>query len=91
MMKAVLIVLGVIALIVVVVGGCAVSQYNSLVRMDTEVKSKWAQVNVQLQRRADLIPNLVETVKGFATQERSWRGPARSRIRSTPTISCRVR
>jgi LemA protein len=71
MMKAVLIVLGVIALIVVVVGGCAVSQYNSLVRMDTEVKSKWAQVNVQLQRRADLIPNLVETVKGFATQERT--------------------
>ena len=70
-MKAVLVVLGVIALIVVAVGGCAVSQYNSLVGMDTDVKSKWAQVNVQLQRRADLIPNLVETVKGFATQERT--------------------
>ena len=70
-MKAALVILGIIALVVVAVGGCAVSQYNSLVGMDTDVKSKWAQVNVQLQRRADLIPNLVETVKGFATQERT--------------------
>jgi LemA protein len=70
-MKAVLVVLGVIALIVVAAGGCAVSRYNSLVSMDTEVQSRWAQVNIQLQRRADLIPNLVETVKGFATQERT--------------------
>jgi len=42
-----------------------------LVTMDTDIKAKWAQVDNQLQRRADLIPNLVETVKGFAAQERA--------------------
>src|SRR5574341_1439500 len=69
-MKPVWIVLGVIALAVVVVGGTLVSKWNQLVTMDTDIKAKWAQVDNQLQRRADLIPNLVETVKGFAAQER---------------------
>ena len=44
--------------------------YNSLVTMDESVKGAWAQVENQLQRRYDLIPNLVETVKGYAKQER---------------------
>lgn len=70
-MKPVWIVLGVIALAVVVVGGTLVSKWNQLVTMDTDIKAKWAQVDNQLQRRADLIPNLVETVKGFAAQERT--------------------
>lgn len=70
-MKPVWIVLGVIALAVVVVGGTFVSKWNQLVTMDTDIKAKWAQVENQLQRRADLIPNLVETVKGFAAQERT--------------------
>jgi LemA protein len=70
-MKAVWVVLGVIVLLVVVVGGVAVAKWNQLVTMDTDIKAKWAQVDNQLQRRADLIPNLVETVKGFATQERT--------------------
>jgi len=70
-MKSVWIVLGLIALLVVGAGGMAVSKWNQLVAMDTEIKAKWAQVNNQLQRRADLIPNLVETVKGFAAQERA--------------------
>ena len=70
-MKAVWIVLGVIVLIAVAVGGALVSKYNQLVTMDTDIKAKWAQVDNQLQRRADLIPNLVETVKGFAAQEKS--------------------
>jgi LemA protein len=69
-MKSVWIVLGIIALLVVGVGGMAVSKWNQLVAMDTDIKAKWAQVDNQLQRRADLIPNLVETVKGFAAQER---------------------
>ena len=70
-MKPVWIVLGVVALAVVVVGGTLVSQWNQLVAMDTDIEAKWAQVDNQLQRRADLIPNLVETVKGFAAQERT--------------------
>lgn len=70
-MKPVWIVLGVVVLIVVAVGGGIVSKWNQLVAMDTDIKAKWAQVDNQLQRRADLIPNLVETVKGFASQERT--------------------
>ena len=70
-MKPVWIVLGVIALVVVGVGGMFVSTWNQLVTMDTDIKAKWAQIDNQLQRRADLIPNLVETVKGFAAQEKS--------------------
>ncbi len=53
----------------VLVGGCIYSGYNRAVRMDENVKSAWAQVDNQLQRRFDLIPNLVETVKGYAAQE----------------------
>ncbi len=70
-MKPVWIVLGVVALLVVGVGGMIASKWNQLVTLDTDVKAKWAQVDNQLQRRADLIPNLVETVKGFAGQERA--------------------
>ena len=70
-MKPVWSILGVLVLIVVGVGGTAVSKWNDLVAMDTDIKAKWAQVENQLQRRADLIPNLVETVKGFAAQERT--------------------
>jgi LemA protein len=70
-MKSVWIVLGVIALLIIGAGGMVVSKWNTLVAMDTDIKAKWAQVDNQLQRRADLIPNLVETVKGFAGQERA--------------------
>lgn len=47
-----------------------VGTYNSLIRAETEVEEKWAQVENQYQRRADLIPNLVSTVKGFAAHEK---------------------
>ena len=50
-------------------GGCVVGQYNSLVAAKADLDNKWAQVNNQLQRRGDLIGNLVETVKGAAGQE----------------------
>jgi LemA protein len=61
----------VIGLIVValVVGGMYVSHKNQMVTLNEQVKSNWAQVDVVLQRRADLIPNLVATVKGFAQHE----------------------
>jgi len=59
-----------VLLVVVVVGGFVVSVYNGLVGLDQSVKTNWAQVENQLQRRYDLIPNLVATVKGYATHEK---------------------
>ena len=70
-MKQLLIVVVVLALIAVWVGGMYVNRRNDMVRKDEAVKAAWSQVDVVLQRRADLIPNLVETVKGFAAQERT--------------------
>ena len=65
-MLAVWILLGVVALLVVAL----VLLYNNLVRLRNRVENAWAQVDVQLRRRYDLIPNLVETVKGYAAHER---------------------
>ncbi|MBI4239184.1 MAG: LemA family protein [Deltaproteobacteria bacterium] len=48
----------------------AIGAYNGLVRKRNEVDNAWAQIDVQLKRRTDLVPNLVETVKGYATHER---------------------
>ena len=59
----------VVAIALLAVGGCLVGQYNRLVTADQKVKGGWAEVDNQLQRRSDLIGNLVETVKGVATQE----------------------
>jgi LemA protein len=69
-MKAGLVVLGVIVLVIIgaLVWGIGVN--NQLVQSEQNVNEKWAQVQNVYQRRADLIPNLVETVKGFAAQER---------------------
>ena len=71
MNRTVLIVLGVIVLVVLGGIGWAVGVNNDLVARDQDVKEKWAQVQNVYQRRADLVPNLVETVKGFAAQERT--------------------
>jgi LemA protein len=68
-MKVALIVLGVILLLAVIVGGSLVGSRNELVTERESIKGAWSQVDVALQRRGDLIPNLVETVKGFATHE----------------------
>jgi len=64
-------VLGVIILALFLVGGSYVSAKNQMVAKDQTVKSAWSEVDVQMQRRADLIPNLVETVKGFTKEENS--------------------
>ena len=63
----IILILGVIALLVLFV----VAQYNRLVRLNITVDEAFAQIEVQLKRRADLIPNLVETVKGYAKHEQS--------------------
>ena len=62
-----IIVIAVVAIIVM----WGIGGYNSLVSMDENVNNKWANVETQYQRRSDLIPNLVNTVKGYATHEKS--------------------
>jgi LemA protein len=92
-MKSVWIVLGVIVLVVVGVAGMLVSKWNDLITMDTDIKAKWAQVDNQLQRRADLIPNVVETVKGFAAQERGILesiASARAKMAGAGTVQDRI-
>jgi LemA protein len=70
-MRGLLVVLAVVVVVAVGLGVWAVGINNQLVRLDQDVNEKWAQVQNVYQRRADLIPNLVETVKGFAAQERA--------------------
>ena len=67
---AVVVVLGILLLIVLVVGGFVVGIYNQLVTLRNEFKNQFAQIDVQLKRRHDLIPNLVETAKGYMAHER---------------------
>ena len=59
----------IIIAVVVIFAGIIMSGYNSLVSMNENVNGKWSQVENQLQRRNDLIPNLVNTVKGYASHE----------------------
>src|SRR5256885_16312185 len=66
-----LIVIVVILIVLLMFGGMYVSAKNEMVSKNEAVKSTWSQVDVVLQRRADLIPNLVETVKGIAGQEQT--------------------
>ncbi|HZL84030.1 MAG TPA: LemA family protein [Candidatus Krumholzibacteria bacterium] len=89
---------GLVALIVVVVvlGGIAlrlVSGYNALVTQQTQVRTAWAEVDNLLLRRNDLIPNLVETVKGFAAQEQAVFGAiadARARLAGAGSTQERI-
>jgi LemA protein len=68
-MKVFLGIVVVLVIIALLFGGMYVSRRNQMVTLNETVKSDWAQVDVVLQRRSDLIPNLVETVKGFAAHE----------------------
>ena len=63
--------IGLIAVGVIILISLLISPYNKLVGLDEEVQQSWSDVQVQYQRRADLIPNLVETVKGYASQEQT--------------------
>lgn len=65
-----LVVGGILAVIILVVAMSLAGRYNSLVTANESIDGAWAEVENSLQRRADLIPNLVETVKGFAAQEK---------------------
>ena len=61
----------VVVLVVVVIVALVISCYNKLVQLRNKVKNAWSQIDVQLKRRFDMIPNLVETVKGYASHEES--------------------
>src|SRR6476661_10338531 len=83
-----LIVIGVLVLIVLIAFGQYVGVRNTLVAKNEAVKSAWSQVDIVLQRRADLIPNLVNTVKGITKQEQAVFGEiaeARSKLLSAGT------
>ena len=60
----------IIVVVVILLIVWIISMYNRLVRLRVEVQQGWANIDVQLRRRYDLIPNLVETVKGYAEHER---------------------
>jgi LemA protein len=80
----IILIVGAIALIVLFV----VAQYNRLVRLNITVDEAFAQIEVQLKRRADLIPNLVETVKGYAAHEQStFDAVVSARAKSTSATS----
>src|SRR5450759_4477373 len=88
-----LIVLAVLVVIVLALFGQYVAVRNQLVAKDQAVKAAWSQVDIVLQRRADLIPNLVETVKGYAQQEVTVFGDiakARSALLSAQTPSDKI-
>ncbi|MBR5502877.1 MAG: LemA family protein [Methanobrevibacter sp.] len=61
----------IIVVLILIIAGIVVALYNGLVTARNKVKNAWAQIDVQLNRRADLIPNLVETVKGYAGHEKT--------------------
>jgi LemA protein len=70
-MKAALAVIAVLLILALICGVMYAGRHNEMVRLNEAVKSNWAQVDNQLQRRADLIPNLVATVQGFAAHEQT--------------------
>lgn len=61
----------IIIVIIVALAFFLISIYNALIRLRNQVKNAWSQIDVQLKRRHDLIPNLIETVKGYMTHERA--------------------
>ncbi|OPX36022.1 MAG: LemA family protein [Desulfobacteraceae bacterium 4484_190.1] len=93
-LKTLLIVFGIIALIIFMSFMYLKGTYNSLVTMDEGVKGAWAQVENQLQRRYDLIPNYVETVKGYAAHEKEVFvkvTEARSRVAGATNIKDKIK
>src|SRR4029450_13082073 len=87
MRKTPLIILGVVILVVLIIGGIALTSYNTLVTKRQNVNAQWSMVENQMQRRADLIPNIVATVKGIAgLEERVFTKIAEARSQLLSTI-----
>jgi LemA protein len=86
-------VLGGLLLVVLFIAGYVRTTYNDMVSEQEQIKTAWSQVENQLQRRNDLIPNLVETVKGYAKQETTIFtaiADARARIGSAQTVGQKI-
>ena len=93
MNKKAVITIGVVAVFVLSLYSISIGTYNDLVRLDENVKNSWAQVENQLQRRFDLIPNLVNTVKGYAKHEKEvfvQVTEARSQIAKAGTVTQKI-
>jgi len=81
------VILGIVILLVLILGGSAIGSYNTLVTKQQAVSAQWSQVENQMQRRADLIPNIVATVKGIAgLEERVFTRIAEARSQLLSTI-----
>jgi LemA protein len=92
-MKKVLLVCGGIVICILLVWGWYMKTYNRFVRLEETVNSAWAQVENQLQRRYDLVPNLVNTVKGYAQHEEKVLTEvtdARARVGSAQTVGDKI-
>lgn len=92
-MRRVWITLGILVVLIIIIGGWLRGTYNGLVRGDVAVKTAWSQVENQLQRRFDLIPNLVETVKGYASHERETLTAvteARAKVAGAQTVGQKI-
>ena len=85
-MKKSFIIIGIIAVVAIILYSSIKGTYNSMVAKDEAVTAAWAQVQNAYQRRADLIPNLVNTVRGYATHEReTLEGVIEARAKATAT------
>ena len=91
--KKLIIIAAIVVFVILIPYSYLKGTYNSLVTMDEAVKAAWAQVENQLQRRYDLIPNLVETVKGYAAQEKEVFlrvTEARAKVGGATTVSDKI-
>jgi LemA protein len=91
--KKLIIIAAIVVFVILIPYSYLKGTYNSLVTMDEAVKAAWAQVENQLQRRYDLIPNLVETVKGYAAQEKEVFlrvTEARAKVGGAATVSDKI-
>lgn len=78
-----------VVLIIVLLGAMVANMYNTLIKLRNSIENAWSQINVQLERRADLVYNLVETVKGYSKHEKSTFKEvteARSKLSNAETV-----
>ncbi|MEW6546161.1 MAG: LemA family protein [Bacillota bacterium] len=93
MRRAILVVVALLLLVILLGGGTLAATYNRLVSASEQVNEQWAQIESQLQRRYDLIPNLVETVRGYVAHEQevfTAVAEARAKLAGAATTSARV-